>query len=555
MRPSASERIGRLVASAGSLLLAASLLAAPAPAAAAADLVADLGVAGKGGDLVAGHGKVFVAADDRIVVTDLDGEAVTTIGGLSGVTALSAPDGARKVYATLSGTHEVIEIDTATVAVTRRIDLSAYPCPSTMAQAHNRLWIGYGCGGAGEGGVVAVDMRATPILVKVGPATTRPPLVAVAGAFLAVSEPGVSPANVRLYDVNRDPGNPLGEIIGDADGLPPLEDLALAYQGSAVLPVPSGAHRFDAWDTTTFDRAHAYDEKGPAGHDLAATVAASENGYYVVGGWNSAAGDAAELVVYDATTREVIYTAGQQGKALVAGSIGFYGIYTFAVLKEPGTGRMHLWRLPSAPYHSSRLTLTAPAEANALKPLTISGRLTLSTGATPGVQTLHLYSWLPDGTDRPFREVTTAADGTYEFTDTPPGLGAFRYRLSWPGNSWYYGAYATATVTVARYEPALIVTGPATGAVGELLEFRGTFAAEGVVYPRTTVTVSRRAVAPDGTVTTKSEKLAPATDGTFAFTDTPATAGEHTYTVTLVGSSTVKGTSTNHVVTVVEPAG
>ncbi|MEV0632135.1 hypothetical protein [Nonomuraea wenchangensis] len=108
---------------------------------------------------------------------------------------------------------------------------------------------------------------------------------------------------------------------------------------------------------------------------------------------------------------------------------------------------------------------------------------------------------------------------------------------------------------MARYEPALIVTGPATGAVGELLEFTGTFAAEGVVYPRTPVTVSRRAVAPDGTVTTRFEKLGAATDGTFAFTDTPDTAGKHTYTVTLVGSSTVKGTSTHHVVTVVEPAG
>lgn len=26
------------------------------------------------------------------------------------------------------------------------IDLAAYPCPSTLAQSYERLWVGYGCG-------------------------------------------------------------------------------------------------------------------------------------------------------------------------------------------------------------------------------------------------------------------------------------------------------------------------------------------------------------------------------------------------------------------------
>ncbi|WP_329428044.1 hypothetical protein OG339_01290 [Streptosporangium sp. NBC_01495] len=449
----------------------------------------------------------------------------------------------------------MIEIDTVTVTVTRRIDLTAYPCPSNLALAYDRLWIGYGCGEAGEGGVVGLVLSATtPTPVRVGPGTTQPPLVAVARNTLLAGEPGVTPATVRVYDISTTPATPRGEIRGDANGLPPLRDLALTEDASAALSVLADTRRFDAWDTTTLTQARAYDSGGLSEHGLPAAVAASPDGAYVVGGWNSSSGDTAELVVYDATTAEVIYAADHRGKALVAGSIAFYGTLTWGVLKEPDTGRMHLWRLPPSPYHSSALTLTAPSEATALKQSTLSGRLTLSNGSPPGVQTLELYRWLPDGTSRPFQEITTAADGTYQFTDTPPSSGAFDYRVYWPGNSWFRGRSASATVTVALYQPVLTVTGPATGVVGERLEFGGTFGADGVAFPRTTITVSRKVVGPDGTVTSKAlVKLAPAADGSFGFADTPTTAGEHTYTVRLVGDSVIEPANTSHVATVLQP--
>ncbi|MBT2234695.1 YncE family protein [Nonomuraea sp. NEAU-A123] len=538
----------------GSLLLMAGLLVAQAPAAAAAGIVTDLGVAGRGGDVVAGGSKVFVAADDRIMVASIDGKVINTIPGLSGAVALASPETGRKVYAALRDSHEVIEIDTTTLAITRRIDLTAYPCPSTLAQSYDRLWIGYGCGEAGEGGVVGLVLSATtPTLVRVGPGTTQPPLVAIARNTLVAGEPGVSPAAVRVYDISTTPATPRGEIRGDANGLPPLRDLALTEDGSAALSALADARQFDAWDTTTLTQARPYNSSGSSEHGLPTAVAASPDGAYVVGGWNSSPGDTAELVVYDATTAEVIYATDHQGKALVAGSIAFYGTLIWGVLKEPDTGRMHLWRLPPSPFHSSALTLTAPSEATAFKQLTFSGRLTLSTGSLPGVQTLELYRWLPDGTSS-FQEVTTAADGTYQFTDTPPSIGAFKYQVYWPGNSWFRGRGASVTVTVARYHPVLTVTGPATGVVGERLEFSGTFGADGVVFPQTTITVSRKVVSPDGTVTSKAlVKMAAAADGSFGFADTPTTAGEHTYTIRLVGNSVVEPANTSHGVTVLQP--
>ncbi|NUP82136.1 MAG: hypothetical protein HOV96_31815 [Nonomuraea sp.] len=541
----------RLVALAGSLFLAAALLVAQAPAASAADTVTDLGVtAGRGGDVVGKSGKIFVAADDRIVVTESDGELIDTISGLSGAVALSVADNGRKVYAALRDSHEVIEIDIATLAITKRIDLTAYPCPSTLAQSYERLWVGYGCGRAGEGGVVALELwRPIPALVPVGQSTTQPPLVAVAGNTLVAGEPGADPASIKVYDVSTGTATPRGEIRTDTS----LRDLALADQGEAALSALADSHGFDTWDTTTNARTRAYDSGELSEHGLPTAVAASPNDAYVVGGWNSPAGDAAELVVYDPATAEVIYSAQQQGKTLVAGSIAFYGVLTYAVLKEPGSGRMHLWRLPHSPYHASTLTMTAPSEATALKQLTFSGRLTLSTGAQPGVQTLELYRRLPDGTSRPFREVTTEADGTYQFTDTAPEWGSYEYRLYWPSNSWFRGSGASAIVEVGLYQPTLTVTGPATGVVGERLAFNGTFAADGITFPPTTVTVVRNVSNPDGTTSKALAKMTAAADGSFSFADTPTTAGKHTYVIQVVGNSTIQSAKTTHVVVVRQP--
>ncbi|MFF4991898.1 hypothetical protein ACFY19_32285 [Streptosporangium saharense] len=542
----------RLVAWAGSLLLATALLVTQTPTASNAAvpaIITDLGVAGRGGDVVARSKKVFVAADDQIVVASIDGKVIGTVPGLSGAVALAAPKAGRKVYAALRDSHEVIEIDIVTLAITKRIDLTDYPCPSSLAQEYDRLWIGFGCGEAGEGGVLGlITSAATPTPVRVGPATTQAPLVAVAGNTLVAGEPGTT---VRVYDISTTPATSRGEFPGEANG---LRDLALAEHGATALTALDDTRRFDSWDTTALTRGRAYDSNGFGGHGIPTAIGASPNGAYAVGGWNSSAGDAAELVVYDTTTSEVIYTAAHQGKTVVAGSIESYATFTFAVLKEPGTGRMHLWRLPPSPYHSSTLTLTAPAKVTTLKQSTFTGQLTLSSGLPPGVQTLELYSSLPDGTSRPFQEITTAADGTYRFTDTPPSTGESGYQVYWPGNSWFRGSGSSVTVTVALYEPTLTVTGPATGNVGERLDVSGTFGADGITFPQTTVTVSRKVVSPDGTVTSKSlVKLRPAADGSFSFSDTPTTAGEHTYTVSLVGNSTIKSGKTTHVLTVLQP--
>ncbi|MEU7859081.1 hypothetical protein [Nonomuraea sp. NPDC049141] len=86
-----------------------------------------------------------MAAGDRIVVTDTAGVLIGAVTDLSGVAGLAvAPDGAH-VFAALHDSHEVVEIDTTTLVVTRRIDLAAYPCPTDLALSGEVLWTAYGC--------------------------------------------------------------------------------------------------------------------------------------------------------------------------------------------------------------------------------------------------------------------------------------------------------------------------------------------------------------------------------------------------------------------------
>src|SRR5690606_14858218 len=166
-------KIRRLAAHCGAVGLITGLLAVTAPAASAAGTTTDLGVTATSysGDVAVGGGRVFVAADDRIIVADTEGQLTGgVVTGLSGVRelALSADD--TRLYAALTGSDEVAEIDTASLAVTRRIDLSAHPCPSTLALLGERLWVGHGCAdGSGPGGVVGLDLSvAAPAPVAVG---------------------------------------------------------------------------------------------------------------------------------------------------------------------------------------------------------------------------------------------------------------------------------------------------------------------------------------------------------------------------------------------------
>ncbi|MGW2215950.1 hypothetical protein ACWCSD_13255 [Nonomuraea sp. NPDC001684] len=206
------------------MLAAAGLVAAPAPAAfadSATYLNTFLGAYERWeGDLATGGGKVFVSVKDRIVVTDSRGLSTGTVTGLSGAAGLASTQDGTRLYAALSGSNEVAEIDTSGPTITRRINLASYPCPSKLSLSGDRLWVGYGCAGTWGGGVVSLDVDVTapePQPVEVGPRTYAAPLVAAAGDTLVMSGSDDSQDDLTVYDTSTTSATLRGVIDGQTN--------------------------------------------------------------------------------------------------------------------------------------------------------------------------------------------------------------------------------------------------------------------------------------------------------------------------------------------------
>ncbi|MFI7635544.1 hypothetical protein [Nonomuraea sp. NPDC049400] len=107
------------------LAVAAGLMATTlATAASAAGTTTDLGVSlsygSSSGDLAVGGGKVFVSAQDRIIVTNAQGDLTGSIAGLSSVYGLAAKADGSSLYAAVAVSNQVAEIDTGTLEIKRR---------------------------------------------------------------------------------------------------------------------------------------------------------------------------------------------------------------------------------------------------------------------------------------------------------------------------------------------------------------------------------------------------------------------------------------------------
>ncbi|WP_433347312.1 YncE family protein [Microtetraspora malaysiensis] len=507
------------------------LVTAFAPPASAADSMTSIGPVGRGGDMVAGGGRVFIAADDRIIVADNRGTLTGTVTGMSGAVSLAVtPDGTR-LYAALRDANQVAEIDTAALTVTRRIDLTAYPCPTSLALFGGRLWVGHGCSTAWDGGAISLDLSATsPQPVQITTQLSGAPLVAAAGNTLVVGETEISPADLFVYDVSADVATLRGTVATSSSY---LRDLAITSDGSMVVTAFEAPYIFNAWDTTSLAKVRIYGT-GPTieGHPVA--VAVTQDGTRVAGALAPGrfAQTGPDVALYDAESAAKISANDNPIGTVLPGGLTFAGADLFAVLKEPYTGRFHLWRLHGALLPASTLTVTAPSTGTALEPLTLTGRLTLPDGAAPGAQPVEVSRRHPDGTSTRLADVRTETDGTFRITDTPPVSGAIGYTVVWDGNSEARWSTASATATVAKHQAPLILSGPTKGVAGKQLQFSGTLDADGKsVPPGTELTVLRTVSGRNGTVTTTLPAVSPDEDGSFSFADTPAESGQHTYTV------------------------
>ncbi|MFI6928111.1 hypothetical protein ACIBIZ_49865 [Nonomuraea spiralis] len=442
--PSISRRLTVLCST---LLLVAGLAVSQATTATAADSLTPLGDVTGSGDIAVGGGKVFVAASDRIVVADTNGTPTGAITGLNEAAALAiTPDGDR-LYAVLSGSNEVVEINVETLGITRRIDLSGYPCPASLALNGDQLWVGYGCPYQLGSGFVGLDLSTSaPQPTPFRFSSHDAPLLAAAGDKLVVGVAGLVPSDLYVYDVNDGTPTLRGTINGsdhDVQGF--LGDLAITSDGATFMTSFAGSDPFLAWDTTTLTKVRAYGDPDTF-PGYAISLALSPDGTHLAG-TISPTGPVTVTLYDPATGQEGATYASTTGEE-IKGSLAFSGTDLFSVMRDGRTGKLLLWRVHKATLPSSKLTLTGPLQPTKGDPITLTGQLTLSSGPGAGAQTLSV-SRRP-GSNRPVAlpDVTTAADGTFTFSDTPPDAGPTTYQVTWDGGTTGRGSTAYKLVVV-----------------------------------------------------------------------------------------------------------
>ncbi|GGO25146.1 hypothetical protein [Micromonospora parathelypteridis] len=203
---------------------------------------------------------------------------------------------------------------------------------------------------------------------------------------------------------------------------------------------------------------------------------------------------------------------------------------------------------------TSAISLTAPASATALDPISITGRLTLADGADPGVQQLLVNRVVPDGTWTTL-STTTTADGTFTLTDTPPLSGHLRYDAYWYGTENYEGSTASVTVPVAGRAASLTLDGPTSGRDGRQLSLAGTLGLDDEAPAQSETLAVTRTIwnnRLDGAI----EQLANVTTdsrGAFTVLDTPVQGGRYVYTVSWHGNEVYAAPSASHEISVSSP--
>ncbi|MCK2219908.1 hypothetical protein MF672_039850 [Actinomadura sp. ATCC 31491] len=154
----------------------------------------------------------------------------------------------------------------------------------------------------------------------------------------------------------------------------------------------------------------------------------------------------------------------------------------------------------------------------------------------------------PDGTGATVAEVTTAADGSFTLTDTPPVGGTVTYKAVWDGSQDARWSSASATTEVARRPATLTLTGQQTGSVGKELRFRGTLEGDRLRPEGAALSVERTWT--DNSTTRPLPSVTVDENGSFDFVHTVGAGGLYRFTVTWPGNGVYQPAQAGHEVRV-----
>ncbi|MGY0017486.1 WD40 repeat domain-containing protein [Streptomyces sp. YJ-C3] len=403
------------------------------------------------------HQRVYLSApqDDAVVVTDYSGTEVKRITGLDGVQGLALSADSGRLYAALQNTDKIAAIDTADTTKVTSYDLGGADAPTDLAVAGSTVWFSYGA--SAEGSIGSLDPTQETPAVSLGQSGRTfygAPVLAVSqdGTELAAGEQASSGGVVAVYDLNG--GTATQRVAKGLDGSF-YDQLAFSPDGSQLVTASGSPYEHPAYATTDLSKVHTY----PSG-DYGAGVAISPSGT-VAAGTSSWYQDDLHLYRQGGTEAIRTYEFGNTsttsgGDTLIDGVLAWSpdGSTLFAVSDNyNGNIRFHSYTDPDRTVPT--LTVNAPSTATRATSLTVTGKIGSAVPFGGPVQLAVTKTDLDNPSGKALKTVTTAADGTYSFTDTPSVGGKVTYKVSYAGDADHAAVSRSDTVEVSRSSTAL----------------------------------------------------------------------------------------------------
>lgn len=405
------------------------------------------------------HRHIFVSSGtgySSILVTDYSGNTVATISNEPGATGLALSSDGSTVYAALANGDAVSAISTSTLTETARYATGAGTQPAYVAYTSGKIWFGYG--GAGQGGIGSIDPGTSPATVTLKAAAgfwySAPMLAASANGELVAGETSQSPDQLASYDVSS----------GTAAVLAPLTYMngtggnAVASNMAALQITPDGKDVVVASGYPYYHQVFQVSDLSAAGEYPTTTYPDSVS---IAADGTVAAGTDADNAVFvfapggSSPLNTYSFGAGTSHWLPADGvAITPDGSELFAVTATDDSGDNPTLNIIADPEQAlSTLSLAGPATATHGQTITLSGTLG-GPASEVGGRTLTVTRFDPadpDGVALP--SVTTAADGSFSFTDTAPkapgqDTSTVTYQVSYAGDAHLTAATASASVTV-----------------------------------------------------------------------------------------------------------
>lgn len=403
----------------------------------------------------AAHHHLFITSgsgSSSILVTDYAGQTVAAIPNEPGASGLALSTDGSTVYAALADADAVSAISTSTLTESARYFTgfgTTYPYgtghePTYVAYTSGKIWFGYGA--ATEGGIGSIDPGTSPATISLTAAPSAfyaaPILAASPSGELVAGEPGQSPLELASYDVSS----------GTATVLAPDKDFYDAANLGDLQITPDGKDVVVASGVPYYHQVFRVSDLSPDG---IYPTNSGPNSVSISGDGSVAGGASNEIYVFPPGGSTPLNTYSFWPNWLPDHAIALTpdGTELFAVTLAGGFGGAPTLNIvPNPEQATSTISLTGPTRVRPGQAITLSGTL---NGPSPytGGQTLSVTRTDkadPGGITLP--EVTTAADGSFSITDTPPRatIGTVTYQVSYAGDFHLTASTASFSVTIGH---------------------------------------------------------------------------------------------------------